>query len=141
MIGAVKRRLNSAAFADERAGEMVASRSFWVDAGRRFLRNRMAVFSVGMLVALILFAIFGNLFARWSFEEIDWNVLGRIKEDGGPSLQNGHWFGVDELGRDLYGARRTGHAHVAVGRLHRRSGFGGPWRDTRSAGWLLWGAL
>ncbi|WP_082029593.1 ABC transporter permease subunit [Tateyamaria sp. ANG-S1] len=102
ILSAARRRLQSRAFADERAPEMIASRSFWADAGRRFLNNRMAVFSVGMLGLLILFSIFGNLFARWSYEEIDWNVLGRIKEDGGPSLENGHWFGVDELGRDLY---------------------------------------
>ncbi len=102
ILSAARRRLQSRAFAEERAPEMIASRSFWADAGRRFLNNRMAVFSVGMLSLLILFSIFGNLFARWSYEEIDWNMLGRIKEDGGPSLENGHWFGVDELGRDLY---------------------------------------
>jgi oligopeptide transport system permease protein len=103
MIGtAARRHLNSKAFADGAAEEMVASRSFWADAGARFLRNRMAVVSVFLLGLLVLFAMFGQLFARWSYEEIDWNVLGRIKEEGGPSLENGHWFGVDELGRDLY---------------------------------------
>ncbi|MBY6122712.1 ABC transporter permease subunit [Mameliella alba] len=81
---------------------MIVSRSFWADARRRFLGHRLAVFSVFMLLALVLFALFGHAFARWSFEEIDWNVLGRIKTEGAPSLENGHWFGVDELGRDLY---------------------------------------
>lgn len=97
-----RKHLNSPGFADTASGEMVTSRSFWEDAGRRFLGHRLAVFSVFMLLALVLFAIFGQAFARWSYEEIDWNVLGRVKTDGGPSLQNGHWFGVDELGRDLY---------------------------------------
>jgi oligopeptide transport system permease protein len=102
VIGAAKRRLNSPAFAEKTAQDMVASRSFWADAGRRFMRNKMAVISVFMLGLLVLFALFGQYLARWSYEEIDWNVLGRIKEEGGPSLTNGHWFGVDELGRDLY---------------------------------------
>jgi oligopeptide transport system permease protein len=96
------RRMTARAPAPEAAEEIISSRSFWADAGRRFLRNRMAVVSVGMLGLLVLFALFGGLLARWSYEEIDWNILGRIKEEGGPSLANGHWFGVDELGRDLY---------------------------------------
>ncbi|WP_370631251.1 ABC transporter permease [Mameliella sp. CS4] len=97
-----QKRLNSKEFADPVAEEMIVSRSFWADARRRFLSHRLAVFSVFMLLALLLFALFGQYFARWSFEEIDWNVLGRIKTEGAPSLENGHWFGVDDLGRDLY---------------------------------------
>ncbi|MDO6575457.1 hypothetical protein Q4528_15180, partial [Staphylococcus pasteuri_A] len=62
----------------------------------------MAVVAVGFLCCIALFAIFGGLFARYSIEEIDWSLLGKVNEEGGPSLSNGHWFGVDELGRDLY---------------------------------------
>lgn len=62
----------------------------------------MAVASVGLLTGLILFAIFGQVFAQWSYEEIDWSVLGKVKTEGGPSWANGHYFGVDDLGRDLY---------------------------------------
>ena len=29
-------------------------------------------------------------------------MLGQVAELGAPSLANGHWFGVDELGRDLF---------------------------------------
>lgn len=101
MIGA-RQRLKSQAFADEAAEEMIRHRSFWADARYRFLQNRMAIFSGFMLFLLILFALFGHLFAQWSYEEIDWSVLGKVKTDGGPSFANGHYFGVDELGRDLY---------------------------------------
>lgn len=97
-----RKQLDSAAFADATAEEMVASRSFWADARVRFLRNRMAVISSFMLLGLVLFAIFGQYFAAWSYEEIDWSVLGKVKEQGGPNWENGHYFGVDELGRDLY---------------------------------------
>ncbi|MCT4608408.1 MAG: ABC transporter permease subunit [Pelagimonas sp.] len=97
-----KKRLNSAAFASEVAEDMITSRSFWADARVRFLKNRLAVFSVFMLFGLVLFAIFGHSIAQWNYEEIDWNMLGQIKEIGGPSIENGHYFGVDELGRDLY---------------------------------------
>ncbi|MGC3938561.1 ABC transporter permease [Roseobacter sp. EG26] len=97
-----RKRLNSRAFADDAAEEMVTSRSFWADARLRFFRNRMAVFSLFMLFCLFLFALFGHLLAQWNYEEIDWSVLGKVKTEGGPSLTNGHYFGVDELGRDLY---------------------------------------
>ena len=101
-MSTASRQLNSEDFAKDAAEEMLTSRSFWADARLRFFRNRMAVVSVFMLVGLVLFAVFGHLFAAWSYEEIDWSVLGKIKSDGGPSFENGHYFGVDELGRDLY---------------------------------------
>ncbi|WP_417817469.1 ABC transporter permease [Tritonibacter scottomollicae] len=97
-----KKQMNAPAYAEAAAEEMITSRSFWADARQRFLKNRMAVVSVLMLVLLVLFAIFGHSLAQWSYEEIDWNVLGKVKTEGGPTLANGHYFGVDELGRDLY---------------------------------------
>lgn len=81
---------------------MVAGRSLWADARVRFLRNRAAVASLAVLTAVALFAIFGGLVARWSIEDIDWNVLGNVAQDGRPALSNGHYFGTDQLGRDLF---------------------------------------
>lgn len=94
--------MNSPAYAQAAAEEMINSRSFWADARMRFFKNKMAVVSLTMLFLLAMFASFGHLFAQWTYEEIDWSVLGRIKEQGGPNWENGHYFGVDELGRDLY---------------------------------------
>lgn len=76
--------------------------SFWHDARIRFFQNKMAVFSCFVLLFVVGFALFGGMIAQWSNEEIDWSVLGKIKELGAPSFENGHYFGVDELGRDLY---------------------------------------
>ena len=94
--------MNSPAYAEAAAVEMINSRSFWADARMRFFKNKMAVISLTMLFLLALFATFGQVFAQWSYEEIDWSLLGKIKEQGGPNWENGHYFGVDELGRDLY---------------------------------------
>ena len=55
-----------------------------------------------MLALVAAFALFGDLIAAWSNEEIDWAMLGNVAQIGAPSLANGHWFGVDELGRDLF---------------------------------------
>ena len=77
-------------------------RSLWQDARGRFLRNRAAVASLVVLALVAAFALCGDWFAAWSNEEIDWSMLGSVAEEGAPSLDNGHWFGVDELGRDLF---------------------------------------
>ena len=77
-------------------------RSLWQDARARFFRNRAAVASLVVLALVALFALFGDWFAAWSNEEIDWSMLGSVAEEGAPSLDTGHWFGVDELGRDLF---------------------------------------
>ncbi len=92
------------------AGEMIGDtphqpvrgRSLWQDARGRFFRNRAAVVSLVILALIFLFAMFGNVIAQWSNEEIDWGLLGQVKQNGGPSLENGHYFGVDEQARDLY---------------------------------------
>ena len=91
-------------------------RSLWQDARRRFLRNRAAVASVAVLALVSVFALFGGFLATWSNEEIDWSMLGSVAEMGAPSLANGHWFGVDELGRDLFARTVQGtRVSLAVG--------------------------
>ena len=84
------------------APETSGGRSLWQDARGRFLRNRAAVTSLAILALLVLFVLFGDILAAWSNEEIDWAMLGNVAEEGGPSFANGHYFGVDELGRDLF---------------------------------------
>jgi oligopeptide transport system permease protein len=80
----------------------VKGRSLWQDARKRFFKNRAATASLVVLGLIVLFSAFGGLFANWPNDEIDWSMLGQIAEMGQPSIQNGHYFGVDELGRDLF---------------------------------------
>ena len=80
----------------------VKGRSLWYDARVRFFKNKAAVTSLLTLVLVLLFTFFGPLFAQWSNEEIDWIILGDISTLGKPSMETGHFFGTDELGRDLY---------------------------------------
>ena len=84
------------------AAEGVRGRSLWQDARARFARNRAAMAGLVTLALVGLFAALGPFVAAWSIEEIDWSMLGQVAEMGAPSLANGHWFGVDELGRDLF---------------------------------------
>ena len=88
--------------ADMETLEAVGGRSLWSDALHRFMRNRAAVTSVVILVLIVLFTFVGPFFSSWSIEKIDWGLLGVVADQGGPSIQTGHYFGADELGRDLY---------------------------------------
>ena len=80
----------------------VQGRSLWQDARIRFFKNKAAVISLFLLLAILFFSFFGPFLAQWSNEEIDWSVLGDIAILGSPSFDTGHYFGTDELGRDLY---------------------------------------
>ncbi|MDT1063403.1 ABC transporter permease subunit [Paracoccus sp. CPCC 101403] len=80
----------------------VKGRSPWADARRRFRRNKAAMVSLVVLVVVILFAIFGSHLAAWSNEEMDFSVMGQAAQLGAPSWASGHYFGTDDLGRDLF---------------------------------------
>ena len=84
------------------SAEEIQGRSLWYDARMRFFKNKAAVISLFLLLAILFFSFFGPFLAQWSNEEIDWSVLGDIANLGSPSFVTGHYFGTDELGRDLY---------------------------------------
>lgn len=86
----------------------VRGRSLWADARRRFMRNKAAVAGVIMLIFVTLYALFGEYLAAWAYEDIDWAIMGKAAEMGQPSIANGHYFGVDDLGRDLFARAAQG---------------------------------
>ena len=88
-------------------------RSLWRDARIRFVRNRAAFWSLVVLGVICVFAALGPFIAAWSNEDIDWSMLGNVAEAGFPSLANGHYFGTDELGRDLF-ARTVQGTQVSI---------------------------
>ena len=62
---------------------------------RRFFRNIPAAIGLGIFVLLVLFAVFGNLFAKYDYIELDFLALSK-----GPSAE--HWFGTTSAGNDVY---------------------------------------
>lgn len=100
MFGRSQKTMQLATEINEDAVEY--GRSLWRDARERFFANRAAMACVILLGMIALFTLLGPSFAQWSNEEIDWDRLGDIAGAGIPSLENGHYFGLDELGRDLY---------------------------------------
>jgi oligopeptide transport system permease protein len=81
---------------------VIEGRSLWQDARVRFFRNKAAVGGLIVLCLVGLFALFGSQIAAWSNEDVDWAVLGNVETMGMPSIESGHYFGTDELGRDLF---------------------------------------
>ena len=77
------------------SGVEVKARSQWAYVRMRFLRHRLAV---GSLLVLLLFgfmAIFADRVAPYGYDELDLDSIAQ-----GPTLEGGHLFGTDLLGRD-----------------------------------------
>ena len=97
------------------AGLELQARSQWSYARTRFLRHRLAMIGLVVLVVIFGAGIFANFIAPYSFEEIDLtNVL------QAPTTVGHHFFGTDEIGRDylsrvIYGIRTSLEVGVFVG--------------------------
>ncbi len=73
-------------------GELSASLYF--EAFRRLRQNRIACVSLIFLLLMTLACFTGEYFLAWGWDEINFVVEARP-----PSFE--HWFGIDDLGRDL----------------------------------------
>ncbi len=75
----------------------VAGRSLWYDAWLVLKRNRAAMFALFTLVAMGALVVVGPWLSPFSFDYTDWEAV-----SAAPSLADGHIFGTDGLGRDLF---------------------------------------
>ena len=71
-------------------------RSLWSDARQRFMRNKAAVLSLGLLLLISLACIVGPWLLPHAFDSADWDAMSTA-----PSLKNAHFWGTDDAGRDL----------------------------------------
>ena len=112
----------------------------WSEAWRRLVRNPGAIVGFVLVALFVLTAIFAPLIAPYDPREQDLSLL---SEGCCPGPTADHWFGVDQLGRDVfsrvvYGARFSlliGVVAVTVGVsiglvLWATAGFFGGWTDT-----------
>ncbi|MCM3748638.1 ABC transporter permease [Paenibacillus pasadenensis] len=67
----------------------------WRDAWRSFRRNRMAMIGLGIIIFFILVALMAPLLAPYNYKEQ--NLVDRLQAPSGE-----HWFGTDDLGRDIF---------------------------------------
>lgn len=74
----------------------VQSRSPWASALNRYMRNKAAVISTGMLLLIVALCVFGPMLLPNAYDSTDWNAMSQS-----PTWQGWHLFGTDESGRDL----------------------------------------
>lgn len=77
--------------------------TYWQDAWRRLKRNKIAVVSLVIILIIVLMAVVGPFLSKFDYSTND--LMNANKPPDGI-----HWFGTDNLGRDLfvrvmYGAR------------------------------------
>jgi peptide/nickel transport system permease protein len=68
---------------------------------RRFFRNKTAVFGLGVIAFMFLFAFGGPYIGQWNYSESDFSSL--LK---GPSAS--HWFGTTQIGVDVFAQTTRG---------------------------------
>lgn len=81
---------------DDADSEVIArpQTTYWKDAWRRLKQNHLAIIAMVILLIIVFLTIFGPAISGYSFDKMsaDMNQF--------PSAK--HWFGTDQLGRDLF---------------------------------------
>lgn len=71
------------------------STSYWKDAWRRFRKNKLAVLGIIVIILLTIMAFIGTPISGESYDKT--NLMNANKS---PTFD--HWFGTDNLGRDVF---------------------------------------
>jgi ABC-type dipeptide/oligopeptide/nickel transport system permease subunit len=87
---------------DDGLRDVAPPRSIRADAWSRFRRNKLAMLGLGLIIVLVIVAALAPLIAPYGFDQLSKDLRQP------PSSQ--HWFGTDNIGRDVfsrvvYGAR------------------------------------
>jgi oligopeptide transport system permease protein len=71
--------------------------SLWHKSLRRLRKNKAAMMSLVVLAVITLLCLFAPMLSSWSVDDIDWDYM-----NVSPTLENQHYFGTDDSGRDLF---------------------------------------
>ncbi len=69
--------------------------TYWKDAWRRIKQNKIAFTGLIIILVYVVLAIFGPMISKYGYTEIDSSRMNQF-------VSSEHWFGTDELGRDLW---------------------------------------
>jgi peptide/nickel transport system permease protein len=68
---------------------------------RRFLRRRLAVFGLFLVVALFLLAFVGPHLTKWRYDSLDYTAVYQPPNSS-------HWFGTTQIGEDVFAQTMRG---------------------------------
>lgn len=82
---------------DRTQSEKIASpsMSYWQDAWRRLKKNKLAMVGLWMIILLSVMALFGPYLSPYTYAE-------QALTDQNQGISQAHWFGTDDLGRDIF---------------------------------------
>lgn len=86
-------RIGTEGLSNEDIGQK--SITYWADVWRRFRSNKMAILGLVLLIGIVLILFIGP-----SLQGLDYQKIDAAKKNLGPSSE--HWFGTDDMGRDLF---------------------------------------
>ncbi len=92
----------------------ITRRSLWLDAARRFSRNRLAMVGLGIVLFLLFLAVFANVISPYPYDKADFSVVSIL-----PFTNPNHPLGTDRIGRDyltrlIFGARTSMYLGLLV---------------------------
>jgi peptide/nickel transport system permease protein len=96
------------------SGLELEARSHWAYARKRFVRHRLAMGSLVLLVVILAAGFGADRVAPYAFDDIDLDNLAAA-----PTTTDKHYFGTDQLGRDyfsrvIYGIRTSARVAFIV---------------------------
>jgi len=69
--------------------------TYWKDAWRRIKKNKIAFTGLIVIIVYVILAFFAPILSKYDFTSIDSSKMNKF-------ISTEHWFGTDELGRDLW---------------------------------------
>jgi oligopeptide transport system permease protein len=69
--------------------------SYWKDVWRNFKKNKIALISLGVMGLMVIMVIIGPMISGYNYYSNDYSAVNQT-----PNAT--HWFGTDNLGRDLW---------------------------------------
>lgn len=69
--------------------------TYWKDAWRRLKKNKVAFLGLIIIITYVLISIFAPILSKYKYDAVDSSSMNQF-------CSAEHWFGTDELGRDLW---------------------------------------